>query len=447
MIKSHQIDMTQGAIFPKLLEFSVPLIFSSILQLLFNAADIVVVGRFAGDNSLAAVGSTGSLINLLVNLFMGLSIGTNVLAANYFGQKNKNKLQETVHTSMLISVISGIILTIIGVIFTTPILKFMQTPEEVLKLASIYLRIYFYGITSSMIYNFGSALLRAQGDTKRPLLILLLSGIVNIILNLIFVINFKLDVAGVAYATVISQTISAIIVVIILLKEDNDFKLNLRKLSINPHIFAKLVKIGVPAGFQGIMFSFSNIIIQSAINSFGPILIAGNSAAISLEGFVYTSMNGFSQGALTFASQNLGAGKKDRIKKVVIISQFSIIVIGLVLGWLGILFDNQLLSIYSKSPDVINAGKIRVFVIFSTYFLCGIMDAMANSIRGCGHSLLPAIVTIFCVCFFRIFYLATFFRIPQFHSPFYIFISYPLSWFIAWIIHFICFIVIFRKIK
>lgn len=447
MIKSHQIDMTQGAIFPKLLEFSVPLIFSSILQLLFNAADIVVVGRFAGDNSLAAVGSTGSLINLLVNLFMGLSIGTNVLAANYFGQKNKNKLQETVHTSMLISVISGIILTIIGVIFTTPILEFMQTPEEVLKLASIYLRIYFYGITSSMIYNFGSALLRAQGDTKRPLLILLLSGIVNIILNLIFVINFKLDVAGVAYATVISQTISAIIVVIILLKEDNDFKLNLRKLSINPHIFAKLVKIGVPAGFQGIMFSFSNIIIQSAINSFGPILIAGNSATISLEGFVYTSMNGFSQGALTFTSQNLGAGKKDRIKKVVIISQFSIIVIGLVLGWLGILFDNQLLSIYSKSPDVINAGKIRVFVIFSTYFLCGIMDAMANSIRGCGHSLLPAIVTIFCVCFFRIFYLATFFRIPQFHSPFYIFISYPVSWFIAWIIHLICFIVIFKKIK
>lgn len=447
MIKSHQIDMTQGAIFPKLLEFSVPLIFSSILQLLFNAADIVVVGRFAGDNSLAAVGSTGSLINLLVNLFMGLSIGTNVLAANYFGQKNKNKLQETVHTSMLISVISGIILTIIGVIFTTPILEFMQTPEEVLKLASIYLRIYFYGITSSMIYNFGSALLRAQGDTKRPLLILLLSGIVNIILNLIFVINLKLDVAGVAYATVISQTISAIIVVIILLKEDNDFKLNLKKLSINPHIFAKLVKIGVPAGFQGIMFSFSNIIIQSAVNSFGPILIAGNSAAISLEGFVYTSMNGFSQGALTFTSQNLGAGKKDRIKKVVIISQFSIIVIGLVLGWLGILFDNQLLSIYSKSPDVINAGKIRVFVIFSTYFLCGIMDAMANSIRGCGHSLLPAIVTIFCVCFFRIFYLATFFRIPQFHSPFYIFISYPVSWFIAWIIHLICFIVIFKKIK
>lgn len=447
MIKSHQIDMTQGAIFPKLLEFSVPLIFSSILQLLFNAADIVVVGRFAGDNSLAAVGSTGSLINLLVNLFMGLSIGTNVLAANYFGQKNKNKLQETVHTSMLISVISGIILTIIGVIFTTPILESMQTPEEVLKLASIYLRIYFYGITSSMIYNFGSALLRAQGDTKRPLLILLLSGIVNIILNLIFVINLKLDVAGVAYATVISQTISAIIVVIILLKEDNNFKLNLKKLSINPHIFAKLVKIGVPAGFQGIMFSFSNIIIQSAVNSFGPILIAGNSAAISLEGFVYTSMNGFSQGALTFTSQNLGAGKKDRIKKVVIISQFSIIVIGLVLGWLGILFDNQLLSIYSKSPDVINAGKIRVFVIFSTYFLCGIMDAMANSIRGCGHSLLPAIVTIFCVCFFRIFYLATFFRIPQFHSPFYIFISYPVSWFIAWIIHLICFIVIFKKIK
>lgn len=447
MIKSHQIDMTQGPIFSKLLKFSIPLIFSSILQLLFNAADVVVVGRFAGDNSLAAVGSTGSLINLLVNLFMGLSVGTNVLAANYFGQGNKQNLQNTVHTSMLLSVISGIILTIIGVVFATPILKFMQTPNEVLTLASLYLRIYFGGITFSMIYNFGSALLRAQGDTKRPLIILFIAGIVNVALNLVFVICFNLDVAGVAYATVISQAISATLVVIILIKDDGDFKLNLKKLSINSHILGKIIKIGVPAGFQGIMFSFSNIIIQSAVNSFGPTLIAGNSAAISLEGFVYTSMNGFSQGALTFTSQNLGAGKKDRIKKVVIISQLSIVVIGLVLGWLGILFDNQLLSIYTKSPDVIEAGKSRIIVIFSTYFLCGIMDAMANSIRGCGHSLLPAIVTIFGVCILRIAYLETFFRLPQFHSPFYIFLSYPISWAIAWIIHLFCFIVIFRKIK
>lgn len=447
MIKSHQIDMTQGPIFSKLLKFSIPLIFSSILQLLFNAADVVVVGRFAGDNSLAAVGSTGSLINLLVNLFMGLSVGTNVLAANYFGQGNKQNLQNTVHTSMLLSVISGIILTIIGVVFATPILKFMQTPDEVLKLASLYLRIYFGGITFSMIYNFGSALLRAQGDTKRPLIILFIAGIVNVALNLVFVICFNLDVAGVAYATVISQAISATLVVIILIKDDGDFKLNLKKLSINPHILGKIIKIGVPAGFQGIMFSFSNIIIQSAVNSFGPTLIAGNSAAISLEGFVYTSMNGFSQGALTFTSQNLGAGKKDRIKKVVIISQLSIVVIGLVLGWLGILFDNQLLSIYTKSSDVIEAGKSRIIVIFSAYFLCGIMDAMANSIRGCGHSLLPAIVTIFGVCILRIAYLETFFRLPQFHSPFYIFLSYPISWAIAWIIHLFCFIVIFRKIK
>lgn len=447
MIKSHQIDMTQGPIFSKLLKFSIPLIFSSILQLLFNAADVVVVGRFAGDNSLAAVGSTGSLINLLVNLFMGLSVGTNVLAANYFGQGNKQNLQNTVHTSMLLSVISGIILTIIGVVFATPILKFMQTPNEVLTLASLYLRIYFGGITFSMIYNFGSALLRAQGDTKRPLIILFIAGIVNVALNLVFVICFNLDVAGVAYATVISQAISATLVVIILIKDDGDFKLNLKKLSINSHILGKIIKIGVPAGFQGIMFSFSNIIIQSAVNSFGPTLIAGNSAAISLEGFVYTSMNGFSQGALTFTSQNLGAGKKDRIKKVVIISQLSIVVIGLVLGWLGILFDNQLLSIYTKSSDVIEAGKSRIIVIFSAYFLCGIMDAMANSIRGCGHSLLPAIVTIFGVCILRIAYLATFFRLPQFHSPFYIFLSYPISWAIAWIIHLFCFIVIFRKIK
>lgn len=442
-----QIDMTRGPIFSKLLEFSVPLIFSSILQLFFNAADIIVVGRFAGDTSLAAVGSTSSLINLLVNLFMGLSVGTNVIAANYFGQGNREELQNTVHTSMLLSLISGVILTFTGVIFAKPILYLMQSPQDVLNLSAVYLRIYFGGITASMIYNFGSALLRAQGDTKRPLIILLIAGIINVILNLIFVIFLHLDVAGVAYATVISQLFSAVMVVIILCREDNDFRLDFRKITIVPHILAKIIKIGIPAGFQGIMFSFSNVIIQSAINSFGQVVISGNSAAINLEGFVYTSMNGFSQGALTFTSQNLGAGKKDRIKKIVGISHFSIIVIGLALGWAGILFNDQLLSFYTKTPEVIEVGKIRIWVIFSTYFMCGIMDAMANIIRGCGHSLLPAIVTIFGASVLRIMWLATVFMIPQFHTPFVVFLSYPISWTITWIIHLVCFIVIFKKIK
>ena len=286
MTRSNQINMTEGPIFSKLLKFSIPLILSSVLQLLFNAADVVVVGRFAGDNSLAAVGSTGSLVNLLINLFMGLSVGTNVVAANYFGAKKPEELQDTVHTAILVSIFSGLILTVVGVLGAKPILTFMQSPAEVLNLAAIYLRIYFGGITATMVYNFGSALLRAKGDTRRPLYILLAAGIINLILNLIFVICFKMDVAGVGLATVISQVISAVAVLIILIREKDDFKLNLRKLHINRMIFTRIVKIGLPAGFQGIMFSFSNVIIQSSVNSFGATLIAGNAAAINLEAFI-----------------------------------------------------------------------------------------------------------------------------------------------------------------
>ena len=288
--------MTNGPILEKLLRFSIPLILSSLLQLLFNAADIIVVGRFAGDNSLAAVGSTGSLINLLVNLFMGLSIGTNVVVANFFGAGNSKQIKASIHTAILLSILSGIILTLIGVPLAKPILTLMKAPKEVLNLAAIYLRIYFSGMTATMIYNFGSAILRAKGDTQRPLFILFISGLLNVILNLIFVIIFKMDVSGVALATIISQLLSAILVIAILIKEKDDFHLDLKQLKINIPIFLKIVKIGIPAGFQGIMFSFSNIIIQSSINSFGATLIAGNSAACNLEGFVYTSMNGFSQG-------------------------------------------------------------------------------------------------------------------------------------------------------
>ncbi len=433
MNRTNQIDMTEGPIFGKLLKFSIPLIASSVLQLFFNAADVVVVGRFAGDNSLAAVGSTGSLVNLLINLFMGLSVGTNVVVANYFGAKKKNELTDTIHTAMLVSVISGLILTVVGVIGAKPILTFMQSPEEVLNLAAIYLRIYFGGITATMVYNFGSAILRAKGDTKRPLYILFGAGILNFILNLVFVIPLKMDVAGVGLATVISQILAAILVIILLIKEPDDFHLNLRKLKINRMIFIQIVKIGLPAGFQGIMFSFSNVIIQSSVNTFGAIIIAGNSAAINLESFIYTAMNGFSQGSLTFCSQNLGAGKKDRIRKVVWISQASIIVIGGVLGALFLLFGRQLLGIFSKNPEVIDAGMIRLWIIFTTYFLCGMMDGMANSIRGIGHSLMPVISSLLGACIFRIIWLFTIFLIPQFHTPQTIFISYPISWILTFI--------------
>ncbi|MCQ2591623.1 MAG: MATE family efflux transporter [Treponema sp.] len=444
--KTIQINMTEGPILGKLLQFSLPLIFSSLLQLLFNAADIVVVGRFAGDNSLAAVGSTGSLINLLVNLFTGLSVGTNVIAAHYFGAGKTDELKDTVHTSMTLSLFSGLILTIVGIVFAKPILILMQAPKEVLELATIYLRIYFGGITATTIYNFGSALLRAKGDTKRPLFILFISGIINVILNMIFVLLFKMDVDGVGWATVISQIISAIFIVYILLKESDDFHLEIKKMKINTAILSQIIKIGVPAGFQGIMFSFSNVIIQASINSFGPVVIAGNSAACNLEGFIYTSMNGFSQGALTFCSQNLGARKIDRIKKVVWISQGSIIVIGSLLSGIFLIFGRQLLGIYSKSPEVVDAGMVRCWVIFTTYYLCGMMDSMANSIRGIGHSLIPVIITIFGVCVFRLLLIFTVFQIPQFHSPVTIYISYPISWIIAFCAQVVAYFHISRKL-
>ena len=447
MNRTNQIDMTEGPIFGKLLKFSIPLIASSVLQLFFNAADVVVVGRFAGDNSLAAVGSTGSLVNLLINLFMGLSVGTNVVVANYFGAKKKNELTDTIHTAILVSVISGLILTVVGVIGAKPILTFMQSPEEVLNLAAIYLRIYFGGITATMVYNFGSAILRAKGDTKRPLYILFGAGILNFILNLVFVIPLKMDVAGVGLATVISQILAAILVIILLIKEPDDFHLNLRKLKINRMIFIQIVKIGLPAGFQGIMFSFSNVIIQSSVNTFGAIIIAGNSAAINLESFIYTAMNGFSQGSLTFCSQNLGAGKKDRIRKVVWISQASIIVIGGVLGALFLLFGRQLLGIFSKNPEVIDAGMIRLWIIFTTYFLCGMMDGMANSIRGIGHSLMPVISSLLGACIFRIIWLFTIFLIPQFHTPQTIFISYPISWILTFIANVIWYNKYMKKLR
>lgn len=443
----NQLDMTKGPIFKELIIFSVPLILSGVLQLLFNAADVIVVGRFAGDNSLAAVGSTSSFINLMLNLFIGLSIGSSVVSANYFGAGKIRELRNTVHTSMLLSIYSGIGLTILGVIFARPILHLMQAPEEVLVLAVLYLRIYFAGISATVIYNFGSALLRAKGDTKRPLYILMVAGVINVILNLIFVIFFRMDVAGVALATVISQIFAAAFVVVLLIREEDGFKLELRKLKIHKYILIHIIKIGVPAGFQGMMFSISNMVIQSSVNSFGPVVIAGSSAGINIEGFVYLAMNGFSQGALTFVSQNMGAGQKDRIKKLMFISLLTVLVVGEGLGFLVVIFARQILGIYSKNPLVIAAGIRRLSIICSTYALCGIMDTMSNIIRGIGHSLLPMVVCIVGVCVFRIVWLSTLFQTVRFHTEFIIFVSYPISWIITFIAHCICFAIVFKKLE
>ena len=424
----NQIDMTEGAIFPKLVKFSVPLILSSILQLLFNAADIVVVGRYAGDNSLAAVGSTSSMVNLMVNFFIGLGVGCNVVAANFLGAGKKEDLNRTVHTTMVLSVIGGFILTLVGIAFSRQILILMASPADVLPLSTLYLKVYFGGITATIIYNFGAAILRAKGDTKRPLYILLVAGVINVILNLIFVIPLKMDVAGVAYATVLSQVFAAFCVVWILMHEDEEFRLDLRRLRLDIPILMRIIKIGVPAGFQSMLFSFSNMLIQSAVNSFGAVMVAGNSAAQSIEGFVYISMNSFAQATLTFAGQNMGAHKFDRIKRLIVISEASVVVVGLVLGFAVLFFGRPVLEIYSESPEVIDAGMLRLTVILSTYFTCGMMDSMGGVIRGVGHSILPMIITLVGACGLRIVYLATFFQIPRFHTYQSIFYSYPISW-------------------
>lgn len=447
MSKNYQLDMTKGSIFWVLLKFSIPLICSSILQLLFNAADVIVVGQFAGDESLAAVGATTAIINLLVNLFVGLSVGTTVVAANFFGSDRKNDLSQTVHTAMLISFIGGIILAIIGVVFSKQILHITKTPDEILDLATVYLKIYFAGILPTVVYNFGCALLRAKGDTKRPLYVLLFSGFINVILNLIFVIVFNMSVAGVALATVISQIIASVFIIKFLIDENSAFKLIFSKLKINLQIFIKIIKIGVPAGFQGIIFSLSNVIIQSAINSFGANVIAGNSAASNLEGFVYIAMNGFAQGALTFVSQNLGAQKYDRIKKSVGISLGCILVIGLILGNVIVLFGNNLLRLYSENPAVIDYGMNRLRLICSIFVLCGLMDVMGNIIRGLGHSFLPMIITLIGACGIRILWIKTIFEVSKFHTCETIYISYPISWIATFIALFISFLFIIKKME
>lgn len=447
--KKYEIDMCSGPILTKMLRFSLPLMFSSILQLLFNAADIVVVGRFAGDNSLAAVGSNTALINLLTNLFVGLSIGANVTCALFSGAKKQSDLKKTVHTAMLLSVYSGITLTVVGIISAKQILTWMQAPKEILDLAVLYLRIYFIGMTSTMIYNFGSAVLRSVGDTKRPLYYLFAAGIINVILNLFFVIVLDMDVAGVALATVISETGSAALIIRCMMKEgeESGIRLELKSLRIDRDKFIRILRIGLPAGFQGIIFSFSNVVIQSSVNSFGKIVIAGNSAASNVEGFVYMSMNSFYQSTLSFTSQNLGAGNIKRIGRILASGLICVTVTGLLMGNAAVFFGNELLGIYSSSSDVIAAGMQRLTIICTTYALCGIMDVLVGSLRGMGYSIMPMIVSLIGACGLRIIWLFTFFRMEQFHSPEMIYITYPVSWIITIAAHVICYAAVKSKMN
>ena len=445
--KKYEIDMCNGPILKKMLRFALPLMCSSILQLLFNAADIIVVGRFAGDDSLAAVGSNTSLIGLLTNLFIGLSIGANVLTARYYGAKKQRELRRTVHTAMLLSMISGLLLTVIGIIGARSILRLMNTPESVLDLATLYLRIYFLGMIAMMVYNFGSAILRAIGDTRRPLYYLAIAGLINVVLNLFFVIQLKMDVAGVATATVISQCVSAFLILRCLQRGEGAIKLHLSKIHIYKDNLKKIMEIGLPAGFQGILFSLSNVAIQASINSFGEIVMAGNSAAANIENFVYFAMNAFYQAAISFTSQNMGAGKYERIHKIMFRSQACAVVAGLVLGNLAFLFGHTLLGIYTTSEAVIQAGMCRLSIVSCTYALCGIMDTMVGSLRGLGYSLTPMLVSLIGVCALRLVWIGTIFQMEQFHTVEMIYWSYPVTWILTASAHILCYIWAFKKLK
>lgn len=438
-------DLTSGPMLKKIILFSLPLAASSILQLLFNAADVVVVGRFAGSTALAAVGSNGALINLLVNLFVGLSLGANVVAARCFGAKDEKGVQNTVQTAVTLGIVSGILLAFVGFFVARGLLELMSCPEDVIDLSTLYLKIYFIGMPMTMLYNFSSALLRSVGDTRRPLYCLALAGVINVVLNLVFVIGFHLSVAGVALATIISQTVSACLVTWILTREKGALHLDLRHLGFHKGALLQILRIGLPAGLQSTVFSLSNVVIQSAINSFGSTIVAGNSAASNIEGFVYTAMNSFAQAAVTFTSQNMGARRYDNLDRVMRNCLLCVVVTGLVLGGGASLLGTQLLHFYSSDKAVVAAGLARLHIISATYLLCGIMDVLASCLRGRGYSVLPMIVSLVGSCLLRLVWIATIFQL--FRSTTTLYLSYPISWILTAAVHLICLLVVRRKLK
>ena len=442
----YEMDMTSGPLLQKILRFSGPLILTGVLQLLYNAADMVVVGNYAGHEALAAVGSTSSLINLLVNVFMGLSVGASVQVARQWGAGNGAGVSRGIHTAIAVAGISGLLVGVLGFSLARPLLELMGNPEDVIDLAALYMRIFFLGMPANMLYNFGAAILRAVGDTRRPLVYLTIAGLVNVLLNLLFVIVFHMSVAGVALATVISQAVSMCLVLWCLCHSDGPLHLDLKKLRIDREQLAAIARVGLPAGLQGSLFSVSNVLIQSAINEFGSIAVAGNSIASNLEGFVYTSMNSIYQADLTFASQNYGARKPQRVKRVMWVCLGTVAVMGLVLGFSFRALGTPLLSIYNRDPEVIRFGLLRLDVIMPTYCLCGMMDTMVGQLRGVGCSVTPMFVSLAGACLFRIVWILTLFAQPAWHTLPVLYLSYPVSWALTFAVHLLCWYAVSPKL-
>lgn len=444
--KENNNDLTSGPLTIKIIKFIIPLMLTGILQLLYNAADSIVVGHYDGSSALAAVSSVGALINLLVNAFMGLSVGAAVVVAQDYGAKDYEGVSKTVHTSYLISIIGGIVVGAIGLIFSRQFLIWMGSPEDVLPLSTEYLMIYFIGTPANMAYNFGASILRSVGDTKRPLYFLTISGLVNVVLNLVLVIVFHMGVAGVAYATIISQILSAVMVIVYMMKSKDCVRFVPKNMRIYGDKLKKMLYIGLPAGFQGTVFSLSNVVIQSAVNSFGSLVMAGNGAASSLEGFTYTAMNSVYQASLTFVGQNVGAKKYDRINKVQGVCLVLVTIIGLVFGVTTYCLGEPLLSIYlPNDPEAIPYGIIRMSYIALPYFLCGMMEVMVGGQRGMGMSFIPMINALLGSCVLRIVWISTVFAADP--TLFTLYISYPISWIVTTLAHTVFYFVKLHSLK
>lgn len=433
--KKYELDMTKGSVLKNILSFTIPLIMTSLLQLLYNAADLVVVSRYAGSNAMASVGATSSVSSLIVNLAVGLSLGAGVVVSRNYGAKDNGKISKSVHTSVFLSIIIGIATSVLGVALARPLLSLMGTPEgEVLDGAVLYMRIYFLGIPASLVYNFASSVLRAVGDTKRPLYILSSTGIVNVVLNLVFVIKFHMGVAGVAIATAAANILSMIAVVAVLVRSEASYRLFFSKIRIHKEELGMILKVGVPAGIQSSFFSVANSLIQSAVNSFGAAAIAGNAAGVNIEGFVYAAMNAYHQTTVTAVSQNYGAGKKERINKTIWTALLCVTITGITLGTLSVIFANQLLGIYiTDSAEALAYGRIRVIITGAPYFLCGIMDVLAGALRGFGSSTSAMVNSFFGACVFRV--LWVFLLLPIYHTFGMIFLGQSVSWAVVIVMH------------
>ena len=437
------MDMTSGNLFKKILIFTIPIMLSSILQLLFNTVDMIVIGQFAGDASLAAVGSTSALINLIVNLFIGVSIGANFVVSRAVGQGNMEKAQRAVHTAILFSLIAGSVLIVFGIFTARTWLTLMGTTPDSIDKATIYLQIYFAGSIFNMVYNFGASILKSVGETRRPLYYLLFAGIANALLNLLFVISFNMDVAGVATATIISQGISALLVIIYLMKRPGYVNLKLRNLRIHSKELIQMILIGLPAGIQSCLISFSNVFIQSAVNSFGStIIVSGNTTSANIEGFVWVSMNSFYQAAIAFTGQNYGANKVKNSKNILLKCILYTLITGVVLGGGAYLLRVPLINLYT-SGEAVKYAEIRITIICLSYFLCGLMDLPVGSMRGLGNSVAPMIVSILGMVVFRIIWISTVFEAN--HELWVLYISYPISWVATELVHYVCFIFTYKK--